>query len=151
MVSVDIIRDNINYDFSFLRENKHIDGVGWIKASRWIVDPYEESLETNEPGIDGLTPFDVYVRIWNLQVLEPQEAESFRNLIIKTLKRFPPNELYPEMLRMFIDLDVKFDPKLFYVSNLNLFPPFIVNIIKRSCIRHLPFIEDIQREVLNYI
>ena len=147
---VTVNNNNLKTDFSFLNEDFKC-GSPWLTAYRWLIEPYEESLETNEPNCEGLTPFDIYVRIWELQILEPHEMNPFRNLIIGTLKRFPPKELYPEMVAMLVAMDVRFDPNLFYVSNLESFPLFIKVIIKQFVIQEIPFIEDIRRIILEYL
>lgn len=144
------IDENRRDKFDFLKEVNH--NSPWLTAYRWLAEPYEEPLETNERNNDGLTPFDIYVRIWNLNVLEKHEIGRFRKLIVRTLKLFPPTSLYPEMVRMLIDLDIKFDPKLFYTnSNLELFPPFIKFIINYYAVIRLPVIEDIQRIIIEYL
>jgi len=136
-------------DFSFLKQVNY--SSPWLVAYRWLAEPYEDPLPSNDPDDDGMTPFDIYVRLWNSGVIEPQEIRRFRNLIIKTLKRFPPTELYPEMVMMLIKLDIRFDPNLFFVSNLNLFPPFIATIIKQFIVYNIPMIDDVKGVVLEYL
>jgi len=135
--------------FDFLKEVTH--NSPWLKAWRWLIEPYEEALPTNERNREGLTPFDIYVRYWNSKVLEQHEIEPFRNLIVNTLEKFPLTELYPEMARMLIDLDIRFDPALFYRSNLELFPPVIAYIIRYYAVIKTPFIYDIQLIILEYL
>ena len=123
----------------------------WTKADRWLQEPYSEPLETNDTNSEGLTPLDIYVFIWGLNVMERPEIHIFKKMITNTLKRFPLNKLYPELMIMLDQLNIPFDRNLFFNSNLELFPVYLDRLVRMYIVLGLPFIDDMRGEILNFV
>ena len=109
----------------------------------------ENSESQNLSSRSKIEPFDLLVMSYG--TLDEERIPKFRKMVFLFMETFPLKFLYPELVQLFIELDIEFNVDLFYRSEIPEFAEWIQIFCVTSMVSEVPLIQELRNEIAGYL